>query len=163
MRRRLTPMPDCLRHAVRPVAALMAWVALCAGPMPEARAAQPGACTVNSAGLAFGDYDPNALSPTDAIANVTVECQTKRTPFSATLDRGAGTFAQRQMVQGGERLGYNIYLNAARSVVFGDGTGGSSGVSCISGGGGGCTSGCTPCRPLGNRPERWRRCRPRSV
>jgi spore coat protein U-like protein len=43
-----------------------------------------------------------------------------------SLDGGlAGSFAARALTLGSERLLYNLYLDAARTVVWGDGTGGS--------------------------------------
>jgi len=42
-----------------------------------------------------------------------------------TLSIGNGTsYATRRMVSGGEQLFYNLYRDAARQVIWGDGTGG---------------------------------------
>ncbi|MDR7993823.1 spore coat U domain-containing protein [Thermosynechococcus sp. TG252] len=38
----------------------------------------------------------------------------------------AGRFTPRQMTSGRERLDYNLYIDAARTQIWGDGTGGSS-------------------------------------
>ena len=45
-----------------------------------------------------------------------------RTNYTITLSIGAGTYAARQMSYGTHRLNYNIYRNAARTRILGDGT-----------------------------------------
>lgn len=87
--------------------------------------------------LAFGPYDPFAVAPTDGTSTLTYQCPPGQ-PLRVSLDPGSsGVFAAREMRQGGEVLLYNLFLDAARTVVWGDGTGGSSigpGVTTRSGG-----------------------------
>jgi spore coat protein U-like protein len=132
MKRRCT---HPLRGHVRlPLAAALA-AALWAAP-GEASAA-PTCSFVVASDLAFGAYDPAAATPLDSTTTVRYRCppgQINR----ITLDAGgSGSFAWRELRRGGEVLRYNLYLDAARTVVWGDGTGGSStgpGATSTSGG-----------------------------
>jgi spore coat protein U-like protein len=52
----------------------------------------------------------------------------------ATLTLSAGTsntFNARQMIKGTDRLDYNLYTNAARTIVWGDGTAGTGTVAAL--------------------------------
>lgn len=83
------------------------------------------ACTVSTTPVTFGVYDVFAGTPLDSTGNVTFRCGPQDVNITISLDRGgAPTFAPRQMRQGGEILDYNLYLDAARTVIWGDGTGG---------------------------------------
>lgn len=86
-------------------------------------------CTVTSAGVAFGTYYPMANTNLDSIGAITLDCDGS---FRATLslDTGSGagasfTSGRRMTTVGGETLLYNLYANASRTQVLGDGTGGS--------------------------------------
>ena len=47
--------------------------------------------------------------------------------IAITISRGASaTFNPRSMVVGADALNYNLYLDASRTSIWGDGTGGSS-------------------------------------
>lgn len=84
-----------------------------------------GSCTVRSAtGVAFGAYDPigaNATLPRDATGLLGYHCggTSPRVTLSAG---GAGTFGPRQLSQGPRTLGYNLYRDAARAEIWGDGS-----------------------------------------
>ncbi len=83
------------------------------------------ACTVSVTPLNFGAYDVFDAGPRDSTATVTYKCSSPVSTVTITLDRGrAPTFNQRQMVQGPHALNYNLYLDTARSLIWGDGTGG---------------------------------------
>jgi spore coat protein U-like protein len=84
-------------------------------------------CTVSAAGgLVFGTYDTFVAAPVDSQLTVTVKCPKPLVP-RLLLSRGsAPAFVPRTLQNGSEILTYNVYLDAARTVVFGDGTGGSS-------------------------------------
>ena len=44
-----------------------------------------------------------------------------------SLEKGSSsTFSPRTMTKGGEALGYNLYMDASRTLVWGDGTSGTS-------------------------------------
>ena len=85
-------------------------------------------CTVGATAVAFGAYYPTAGALT-ANSTVSVNC-TKTTPFTVSLNKGTttgGTIAQRLLTDGaaGDTLQYNLYKDAALSIVWGDGTGSS--------------------------------------
>lgn len=114
--------------AVR-VALALALVAL---PLP-ARALLVS-CTTSASGVAFGSYLPFSASPLDSTGTVTVTC----TPlllgllvnYSIALSPGtSGSYASRTMLAGSSPLHYQLYTNAARSTVWGNGSGGTAVVS----------------------------------
>jgi spore coat protein U-like protein len=90
-------------------------------------AAVAAVCQVSNATLAFGTYTPgngNLNQQTD----IGVRC-TRGTGFTVALNGGGGTIGARRMVSTGtpaEQLQYQLYTTAARTVVFGDGTTGST-------------------------------------
>jgi len=76
----------------------------------------------------FGIYDVFNVSPTDSIGTIEYECQdVGASTITIDLSRGnAPTYNPRWMLQGAEPLNYNLYLDAARTTIWGDGTGGTS-------------------------------------
>ncbi len=92
------------------------------------------ACTVSAAGVQFGSYDPTASGPTDAQGSVTLNCSLLPGlglgPYSVALGAGmGGSIAARGMRSGAFIIPYQLYSDGARTVIWGDGTGGSSAVS----------------------------------
>lgn len=89
-------------------------------------------CTVSATGVAFGVYDTTSTAPTDSTGGVTVRCNhlgggAVKTNYSITLSAGSsGTYAQRRMRAGTAVLNYNLFTDAARLQVWGNGTGGST-------------------------------------
>ena len=82
-------------------------------------------CTVSTSALSFGNVDPLSGSDVDGSGGITVTC-TNGTDWSAAAGVGSGsgaTYAARRMSAGSDLLGYNIYTNAGRTTVWGDGTG----------------------------------------
>jgi len=99
-----------------------------------------GACTVAGALMNFGaGIDPLVASlPLDATTTLTVVC-TNTTPYALALDAGtnaggAANFGARALKNGASLLGYQLYLNAGRTTVWGDGSGGSSTVAGVGSG-----------------------------
>ena len=81
-------------------------------------------CTISTTGVSFGTYDVFASSPLDSTGSVTYKC-TGNASITVTLDKGgAATFNPRQMLKVAEALNYTLYLDAARTTIWGDGTGG---------------------------------------
>jgi spore coat protein U domain-containing protein, fimbrial subunit CupE1/2/3/6 len=120
--KRLAARPRTCAHAH--ALALAAALAALAAPRPV-RAQQT--CSIStSIGLAFGTYDPFATTPLDSTAQIQFRCP-PGPKARLSLDAGSsGTFAARELRAGNEVLRYNLYADAARTVVWGDGTGGSS-------------------------------------
>jgi len=82
-------------------------------------------CTVSTSPIAFGNVNPLSGSNVDASGGITVTC-TNGTGWTAAADVGSGsgaTYASRRMTDSGNLLSYNIYTNAGRTTVWGDGTG----------------------------------------
>jgi len=116
-----------LRHAAACTLALAAMLA-----HPGAARAAPPSCTMSSAGLAFGKYDPTSSVAVTASGSISFTCTYTGTGFTAylTISPGSsGNYLDRTLTFGSQSLNYNIYVNAADTEVFGGGTGnGSSGT-----------------------------------
>jgi spore coat protein U-like protein len=89
-------------------------------------------CTVSSTGVAFGVYQPFIGSPRDFTGTVTVACGkfSGNGAYNIKLSIGGGaSYAGRRMTGAGVNLPYQLYSDAARTLIWGDGTGGSSFVN----------------------------------
>lgn len=87
-------------------------------------------CRVSVNPFAFGTYAPGSSAPHDVTGNIDVRCQGIAGSFVATLSTGSsGTFAQRRMLSGAAFMLYNFFIDAARTIVWGDGTGGTMTVN----------------------------------
>ena len=90
-------------------------------------AAPPNCKWVSTSPVAFGAYDVFSGTPDDAIGSVTFRCNG---PAGAvvTIDLssgGSGTYSPRRMTRAGvETLDYNLHLDATRTQIWGDATGG---------------------------------------
>lgn len=100
-------------------------VALAAG---AARAA-PGCSSISTTPVAFGVYNPVSATPTDSAGGISYFCPGALSPM-ISIDMGsAGSFSPRTMTSGVDVLGYNLYVDAARTVIWGDGTAGTATVA----------------------------------
>lgn len=75
----------------------------------------------------FGLYDPFYNGHTDSTGAIVYRCTDVQPSDSVVIeiDRGdSGTFAPRKMSGGSWQLAYNLFLDAARTVVWGDSTSG---------------------------------------
>ena len=89
-------------------------------------------CSVSATALSFGPYDPTSATPRDSTGTVTVTCTVLglSASWDILLSTGSsGSFAPRRLFSGGNSLQYNVYTNAGRTQVWGDGTGGTAKVS----------------------------------
>ncbi len=85
------------------------------------------ACTVSATSVNFGSYNVFNGSDTDSTGTVTYRCNGSAHNITIGLTQGASaSFNQRQMQKGAEALAYNLFLDAARSTIWGDGTSGTS-------------------------------------
>jgi spore coat protein U-like protein len=104
-------------------------VLLCLSLAGEAGAA----CTVSATGVNFGAYDVFVTTPLDSTGTVTVTCD-QAPPVDVTIAIGpsgtSGGFVPRRMrsASSPDRLNYNLFVNAGRSTVWGDGAPGTSTV-----------------------------------
>jgi spore coat protein U-like protein len=86
-----------------------------------------GACTITTTSVSFGPYDPLGASPNDSTGTLTYRCGPMDENIKIELGPGsADSFNPRKLFKGSEALSYNLYRDAARSVIWGDGTGGTS-------------------------------------
>jgi spore coat protein U-like protein len=83
-------------------------------------------CTITATPISFGSYNSFAAFPLDATSDISINCDAS-VSYLIRLDAGAnsgGTFNPRKMLLsgGGDILNYNLYRNAARTEIWGDGT-----------------------------------------
>lgn len=121
--------------AVRPgIRCLALWLALVAWPS----AGVAVTCSVAASGVAFGSYDPFSPLTADAAGQVTVACGPSTTleallGFTANYVIALGTgvaasYQPRRLQSGSGLLDYNLFSDAARSILWGDGSGGTQTV-----------------------------------
>ena len=84
------------------------------------------ACSLSVQPVLFGNYDFLESLPLDSAGLVEVTCDTVLDTYSVSLSTGAGSYAQRKMNSGVYTLNYNIYVDAGRTLVWGDGSGGTN-------------------------------------
>jgi spore coat protein U-like protein len=106
----------------------MKWIAV----LLAAPAAWGLSCTVSGSGAAFGNYSTISGQPADTLGTVTVTCtgtEGENVNLSLALSSGHGTYASRTMIGGSTALHYNLYTDASRAIVWGDGQSGTGIVS----------------------------------
>lgn len=113
-------------HAMRQGAAV-----LCAlFAMASAAQVWADSCHVSTGALAFGAYDTASAAALDVMGSLDIHCS-KKVHVELSLGVGNGVGASysggRKMTHTGgtNTLTYNLYANAARTQVWGDGTHGS--------------------------------------
>ena len=114
------------RRLVSTVACVALWLLASPAVPLSARAVS---CTISAVGVAFGNYDVFSASPLDSTGVVTYKCTQTRS-ITIDLSRGSSTtFNPRKMKRSTETLSYNLYLDALRSVIWGDGSSSTSHLS----------------------------------
>jgi len=95
----------------------------------------PGACICSTSvtSIAFGNYNTQSLSPTDTVGTVSVSCSSPdpaNSTMSIALSPGSsGNANARAMQAASHPLYYNLYTNAARTIIWGDDSGGGESVA----------------------------------
>lgn len=89
-------------------------------------------CTINTSPIRFGNYDPFLGTPSDTAGTITINCTSEVVKATLTLSQSStsGSFNPRQMKGSGgaDLLNYNIYTDVARTVIFGNGAGGTADI-----------------------------------
>jgi spore coat protein U-like protein len=107
--------------------ALLAVALLVAVLRPSEAAAQSPSCTISATSVNFGNYNVFNGSNLDSTGTITYRCNSTAANITIGLTKGAGsTFNPRRMSKGAEVLGYNLFRNAARTNIWGDGTSGTA-------------------------------------
>jgi spore coat protein U-like protein len=105
--------------------ALVAIAALACALHASSAFAQAPSCTISTTPVSFGNYNVFNAAAVDSTGRVTYRCNGTAANISVSLSKGLSTtYNPRQMSKGAERLSYNLYRNAARTTIWGDGTGG---------------------------------------
>jgi spore coat protein U-like protein len=98
-------------------------------------AAPPTAvCSVTPlGGINFGNYDVFSITPADSTGTIQILCDVTapHVVISIGPSQYSGVFNPRQMKHSSSSylLSYNLYTDAGRTVIWGDGTGGTSTVT----------------------------------
>ena len=104
------------------IVARLAIVAVCL--LFASTAADAAQCTVTTTSVNFGSYNVFDTTPTDSTGSVTLNCNGGAQNVQVEISRGgAPSFSSRFMNRGFELLFYNLYQNAARTIIWGDGAG----------------------------------------
>jgi spore coat protein U-like protein len=110
-----------------PFLLLVGVIATCC--VPSLARAKGNCSFVTVTGVAFGSYNVFAANPLDSTGTIGFQCNpgAAGSTVVVTLSTGSsGSFTRRRMLSGSDELGYNLYLDAARTTIWGDGSGGSS-------------------------------------
>lgn len=89
------------------------------------------ACTVFTTGINFGSYDVFSTTPTDSTATIMVTCDETPAPTVAVsigASPTSGGFNPRKMKHASQPdlMNYNLFTDAPRTVIWGDGTSGTA-------------------------------------
>lgn len=83
-------------------------------------------CTVTTTPVNFGSYNPILATATDSTGTIDVFCDVRSMGVITSIGVSPNSlgFNPRQMAFGLELLNYNVYTNKQRTIIWGDGTGG---------------------------------------
>jgi spore coat protein U-like protein len=95
---------------------LLAFVVALLGPTVAAAVN----CTLNVQSVIFGSYDALSSQSVDSVGGVMVTCDAFAS-YSVTLSPGRGTFGARELQSASDVLYYNLYTDALRTFIWGDG------------------------------------------
>jgi spore coat protein U-like protein len=92
----------------------------------EQAQAATGCAVLSVSGVNFGEYNPHDHMPFDSVGTIVYECRASggADTVSIELSRSRAGRFDRTMTRMGNSLEYNLYLDPARTQVWGDGTGG---------------------------------------
>ena len=85
------------------------------------------ACSVSVTGVAFGAYDTLTPANDDSAGSLTAVCHPSDQSIEVWISGGSsGSVLARTMRNGAEVLNYNLYTDAGRTIVWGDGSSGNA-------------------------------------
>lgn len=98
------------------------------GLLFQAKLALAACSFVGVTPINFGTYDVFARSPNNnGVGSISINCHGGGSSFVVRLSTGqSNSYLSRVMMSGGNRMYYNLFTSAARTVVWGNGTGGSA-------------------------------------
>lgn len=86
-----------------------------------------GNCSITASGVAFGTYNPLSSNAVDSSGSVQVSCEgPNNTVLSFSLSIPGTDASHRYMNSTDSQLQYNLYTDASRTQVWGDGTNGTA-------------------------------------
>ena len=97
--------------------------------LASALPANAASCTFGVVSVVFGNYDTLTNTTLDGTGSISVTCDATDS-YTVALSSGHGSLLNRQMLAGTSILYYNLYTDTQRSIIWGDGT---SGTSLLSG------------------------------
>jgi spore coat protein U-like protein len=93
----------------------------------EASAQPSPSCTISATSVNFGNYNVFDGIAVDSTGTISYLCNSHSTNITISLSKGASSsYNQRIMIKGAEALTYNLFTDAAKTSVWGDGTSGTS-------------------------------------
>lgn len=111
------------------------WICACALTIAATDVYSATKCTLSTTPVAFNSYNVFSTSNNDITGSVIVSCKPAGN-YSVSLSTGGGSYAVRRMTNGPYILNYNLYSDATRTTIWGDG---SAGTAIVSGNSGGAT------------------------
>ena len=106
---------------------LLGAIAAGAGLVAQTALAAPACSFTSVTSVNFGAYDVFSAVADNSVGSLRILCSGGGGPFTVTLSTGwSNSYASRIMRSGTNQLNYNLYTDAARTVVWGNGSGTSS-------------------------------------
>ena len=88
--------------------------------------AEAAKCGVTATSVVFGAYNVFSVAPIDSTGTISINCSGNARNVAITISSGqSGSYGARTLRKAGEALAYNLYVDANRSTVWGNGSGGS--------------------------------------
>ena len=92
-------------------------------------------CTIGVISVVFGTYNTLSLASVDGAGSVAVTCDVTDS-YTIALSSGQGSMTARKLLNGTNVMYYNLFTDALRSMIWGDGT---MGTTLVNGSGTGAT------------------------
>lgn len=97
------------------------------GVLSASDAFAQASCTISVTSVNLGSYNVFNGTALDSTGTITYQCNAMASNITITLSKGqSSTYNPRTMTKGAEVLDYNLYRDAARTSIWGDGTSGTA-------------------------------------